>query len=166
MTDPGKKLREEVYRRDGYRCVVCGSPNITFQHRQASGQGGRGSKAPKLTAADGLSACLLDNQAFEADLQTRAIANGWKVKRFTPVPAAEVPVWYRVEQQWYLLNPDGSRDPLTEEQASEYRVLAGTLEVIYAPNSLSEANVFPLAEREIAHGQGEIGLDWALDGRR
>lgn len=50
---------------------------------------------------------------------------GWKVRRYSPVEAFLVPVWYRNEGHWYLLNRDGSRDFLTDGEALEYRELAG-----------------------------------------
>jgi hypothetical protein len=60
-------------------------------------------------------------------MQDKALFYGWKVRRFTPVPVASVPVYYPVEQAWFLLDRFGARDRLTEGDANELRVLAGIL---------------------------------------
>lgn len=123
MTAPTQKVRLIVYRRDSDRCVACGSVVwLEFQHRQAVGMGG--SKV-KPNPADGIVLCTLCNAACEADMQTRALLCGWKVKRFTPAPVGLVPVWYPFERAWFLLNVDGSRDRLLEFEAMEYMTLAG-----------------------------------------
>lgn len=123
MSAPTKKVRDIVYQRDNHRCVSCGSIiNLTFQHRRAVGMGG--SKIPP-TPDEGLTACMICNAGFEADMQDVALLNGWKVRKFTRVWPSMIPVWYRIEGAWYKLNRDGSRDFLTDGEAAEYRELAG-----------------------------------------
>ncbi len=78
MTAPTKQVRGWTYLRDGFRCVAFGARDaLTWQHREASGNGGRGRKAPALTTADGLTLCYLCNEACEAEGQQRALALGW-----------------------------------------------------------------------------------------
>lgn len=125
MTAPTKKVRDLVYRRDNNRCISCGSHiSLSFQHRQATGMGG--SKVKPLPH-EGLTACLPCNESFEADKQSDALYWGWKVRRFCPVAVDVVPVYYRIEAAWFLLNADGSRDRINEATANEYRTLAGIL---------------------------------------
>lgn len=127
MTAPTAKVREETYRRDGHQCISCGNRGmLEWNHRQSSGMGG---SKYKPNPADGVTSCRICNQAYEAELQERALLNGWKVRRFCPVVVALVPVYYPFEHQWYLLNTDGSRDPLTETEAAEYRGMAGLLPI-------------------------------------
>lgn len=128
VTAPTAKVRALTYSRDNNMCVVCGSRySLEWQHRQASGHGGRGRKAPALTPADGLTACTFCNAGFEAQGQDDALYYGWKVRRFCPVPVWSVPVFYRAENTWFLLNRDGSRDRLIQSEADELRALAGIL---------------------------------------
>lgn len=123
MTAPTPKVRELTYRRDGYRCVSCGSPiRLEWQHRQAVGMGGSNHKP---NAAEGITSCTICNGAYEAELQTRALLCGWKVRRFCAMPVESVPVWYPLEQAWFVLNVDGSRDQLIEVNAMELMAMAG-----------------------------------------
>jgi hypothetical protein len=98
---PSREVRAAVYERDRARCIYCGDPRITFQHRRAVGAGG--SKIPTLEV-DGLAACQKHNDRFESDLQTIALRNGWKVRRWVADPA-RVPVWYACESTWCVLDP-------------------------------------------------------------
>jgi hypothetical protein len=126
MTAPASALRKLVEERDEHQCVACGHDyNLEFQHRQASGMGGRGKKAPALTAADGMLLCRGCNQGAEAAGQKTAIERGWKVRRNSPTPNDLVPVFYTVEGLWYLLNVSGTRSLLSAIEAWELRVLAG-----------------------------------------
>lgn len=128
MTAPTQKVRQLTERRDGC-CLMCTSVvNLEWNHRQNSGHGGRGSKAPKVTPADGVMLCKFCNQIIEAnaDRQADAIARGYKVKRFSPVLPEHVPVWYRGEG-WFLLDRFGARDRLDQATADELRALAGIL---------------------------------------
>lgn len=125
MTAPTAKIREITYRRDGHRCISCGNiAPLEWNHRQSSGMGG---SKYKPNPADGVTSCTICNRGYEAELQSKALYYGWKVRRFTPVAVRHVPVWYPFENKWYLLNPDGSRDLLEEATAAEYRGMAGTL---------------------------------------
>lgn len=99
MSAPTLSIRTSVYRRDGWRCVACGSLSLTFQHRRAVGMGG--SKV-KPTPEDGLALCGGCNDRCERDLQTVALLHGWKVRRWaTPT---DIPVYYPRERAWYRLD--------------------------------------------------------------
>lgn len=96
---PTDETRQAVYFRDGFRCVMCGALDLTFQHRRAVGMGGS-RNVP--TAVDGLALCATCNAACEAELQAVALANGWKVRRWVSSPE-RVPVFYPHDGFWYRL---------------------------------------------------------------
>jgi hypothetical protein len=98
VSAPTETVRAAVYRRDGSQCVACLAAQLTFQHRRAVGMGG--SKI-RPGAVDGLTLCLVCNEACEAEMQTLALANGWKAKKWTD--PTKVPVFYPHEFQWYRL---------------------------------------------------------------
>lgn len=104
MADPTGKVRRGVKERDGERCVACGTQwGITFQHRRAVGIGG--SKI-RPGYADGLAACGPCNVEFERGMQTLALLNGWKVRRWVKDPA-RVPYYHSASGRWYALTDDG-----------------------------------------------------------
>ncbi|WP_417510614.1 hypothetical protein [Microbacterium sp.] len=103
MTAPTREIRDAVYGRDGRRCVMCGALELTFQHRRAVGMGGS-RNVP--TAVDGLTLCMVCNEACERELQTKALANGWKVRKWVASPE-RVPVFFPHEFAWFRL--DGVR---------------------------------------------------------
>lgn len=116
MTTPTPVVRAVTYERDDHRCVSCGTlATITYQHRAAEGMGGRKAR-PRLE--EGLTACALCNAAYEGSLQVRALAYGWKVRRFVVEQglAAQVPVRYALSG-WHLLFNDGRRVPIKEGTA-------------------------------------------------
>lgn len=131
MTAPTKKLRELVYSRDGRKCVECGSEsNLSFGHREASGTGGRGTKAPALTAADGVTQCVPCNVAAESYGQQKALHSGHKIRRNRGgVPATRIPVYYRPEDAWFLLDVSGKRFRTTPTHAAELLAAAGSLHI-------------------------------------
>lgn len=131
MTAATKKLRELVYSRDGRKCVECGTErNLSFGHREASGAGGRGSKAPALTAADGITQCLPCNQAAESYGQQKALHAGHKIRRNRGnIPASQIPVYYRSEDAWFLLDEFGKRFRTTPTHAAELLAAAGSLHI-------------------------------------
>lgn len=72
VTAPSRQVRAWTYLRDGFRCLSCGARDgLSWQHREASGSGGRGVKAPELTTADGVTLCLLCNEGCEGAGQDR-----------------------------------------------------------------------------------------------
>jgi hypothetical protein len=128
MTAPTKQLRALIYLRDNNQCVDCGtSDGLTFQHRESSGHGGRGKRAPELTAADGLTLCILCNQACEAAGQTRALELGYKIRRNRITPADLIPYFDGNRRAWFLPETDGSRTPIIEADAQTFLVAAGNL---------------------------------------
>lgn len=99
---PTPSTRETVYTRDGNRCVACHTPDtLTFQHRRAVGMGG--TKNPP-HPTDGLVLCATCNTAAESNMQTLALAFGWKVRRWAN--PTRVPVYYPHEFAWYRLDGD------------------------------------------------------------
>ena len=133
MTLPTKQIRGWTYLRDGFRCLNCGTPEgLSWQHRESSGHGGRGSKAPKLRTADGLTLCIVCNQACEAEGQDRALALGWKIRRNRGVIlASQIPFYDCNDRTWYLpceLIIDGPyRQPINASLAQELLFAAGNL---------------------------------------
>ena len=118
MTAPTPKVRAATYLRDLHRCVSCGtSEGLTWHHRAATGNGGRGGKAPLLTPADGLTACGLCNMRFESDMQTVALRSGWKLKKFRQVPACEIPYRDAMTGLWWLPDVEGFRHQVTVQEA-------------------------------------------------
>lgn len=99
MSKPTKETRAAVYLRDGYRCVMCGALDLTFQHRRGVGTGGSKLLPPPV---DGLALCGVCNQRCEGDMQGRALAHGWKVRRWVQNPEL-VPVFYPFEFSWFRL---------------------------------------------------------------
>jgi hypothetical protein len=100
LSAPTARVRAEVYARDGLQCVCCGTDRaLEFQHRAAVGMGG--SKI-RPTAEEGLTACSEHNSRFEHDLQTIALAYGWKVKRWVKAPCL-VPVFHQPLHTWFRL---------------------------------------------------------------
>lgn len=89
----------------------------TFQHRQASGHGGRGKKAPRLVPSDGLLLCALCNMRCESDYQEIALLAGWKLRRNTRVPSWELPYRDNVTGLWWLPDRDGFRMQVTRREA-------------------------------------------------
>lgn len=126
MTAPSQKVREATYRRDGYRCVSCGAQwPLSWQHRSASGHGGRGRKAPALTPADGLTACIPCNGRFESDLQELALHNGWKLRRHILMTADQVPFYDRNLGGYFLPDTEGRAHPVKAAEAIELITAAG-----------------------------------------
>lgn len=127
MTAPTEKVRTATYARDGFSCVCCGSfDGLSWQHRESSGHGGRGPKAPTLTTADGVTACLLCNQRFEHDLQQTALTLGWKVKRNRLMPSHEIPFFNRNTREWYLPDVAGGKQRILPVNAAELLAAAGS----------------------------------------
>lgn len=127
MTAPVEWVRAATYRRDSYLCADCGvTTGLSWQHRESSGHGGRGKRAPKLTPADGVTLCLPCNQACEAEGQERALHMGWKLRRFRGgISSAEVPFYVRWARQWVLPDVNGGRRVIAEALAQELLAAAG-----------------------------------------
>lgn len=115
--------------RDGHRCLSCGTRDVlTWQHREASGNGGRGKKAPALTTADGCTLCFWCNGSAEAEGQERALALGYKIRRNRgDVKASNIPVFDISDRKWYLLDEVGGRKVCAPITALELLDAAGSL---------------------------------------
>lgn len=99
MSAPTSAVRRAVYVRDVFRCVACHSHDpLTFQHRAAVGMGGSKIR-PGVVA--GITLCIRCNQACEAEMQSLALASGWKIRRFASPEL--VPVRYPHEFGWFRL---------------------------------------------------------------
>lgn len=115
---------DRIFARDGFRCVRCGSPELTLQHRRAKGMGGLGEKSATLVLSDGLSMCMQCNQACEAGGQDEALRCGWKLHRNSLVPSYDVPYYERRTGNWYLPDSAGGRKWVDPVWASERVQLA------------------------------------------
>lgn len=105
MVAPSARNRGLVLLRDGQRCVRCGvrtSP-LEMQHRQAVGSGGSDIRPLPHQLATACSNC---NWRFESDLQTEALACGWKVRRWVK-DARRVPMFHKPRAAWGYLNALG-----------------------------------------------------------
>lgn len=129
MTAPTKSVRDLTYLRDGFRCVACGSHDLLeWNHREASGHGGRGRKAPKLTPADGVTLCTFCNQGLEADGQDRGLALGWKLRRNRGrMQSCEIPYYDTNDRVFYLPSVTGERVPVNPNLAQELLEASGNL---------------------------------------
>jgi hypothetical protein len=120
MTPPTARVRTLTYERDGFRCTSCGSMvNLEWQHRESSGHGGRGKKAPVLTPADGITTCALCNPRYEGDMQPLALASGWKLRRNRLLLASEIPFWNRNTGEYWLPDTRGTKSILCKAEALE-----------------------------------------------
>lgn len=133
MTAPTRQVRGHTYLRDNHRCVAAADGQcmggLEWNHRESSGHGGRGSKAPALTTADGVTACSGHNARFESDMQSLALAMGWKLKRNRRIAAADVPYFDTNDRTWYLPGIGSTRTAIIPALAQELVAAAGGLKV-------------------------------------
>lgn len=125
MVAPSPKDRGLVLLRDGQRCVACftrTSP-LEMQHRQAVGAGGSKVRPQPHELATACSTC---NRRFESDLQTEALALGWKVRRWVD-DASRVPMFNRPRNAWGLLTRDGGVALLSS------RAAVAQMQEVYGP---------------------------------
>jgi hypothetical protein len=133
MTAPSAKVRKQTYLRDGSRCVNCGASSpLEWNHRESSGHGGRGRKAPPLTPADGVTSCGPCNSAFEHAGQAKALQLGHKIRRnrgsrLNPFPSHRIPYWDHTSQLWFLPDVDGGKTPIHNSLAQELLAAAGSI---------------------------------------
>ena len=129
MTKPSQKVRGHTYLRDNHRCVAASNQcagGIEWNHRENSGSGGRGSKAPELTTADGVTLCTSHNQRLEADLQDLGWAMGWKILRNRgSLPASAIPYFDCTDRLWYLPGEGATKQEINATTAQELLELAG-----------------------------------------
>lgn len=102
--------------RDVDQCVATGRTDaLTQQHRRAVGMGGSKIR-PMITDLLTLTAEI--NDRCERDLQTMALAYGWKVRRWVKDPAA-VPVFYPCRFGWARLTIGGEALPIHADEAAQ-----------------------------------------------
>lgn len=101
--------RQDIFDRDGRRCLKCGSREVTMQHRRAKGMGGLGKKHPKLTCADGVALCGVHNTEAEGSGQAEALRFGWKIPRLCPVASSNIPYFDMLTRTWWLPDDTGRR---------------------------------------------------------
>lgn len=105
MVAPSPRVRGLVLLRDGNRCVSCGARTspLEMQHRQAVGHGGSKKRPDTFELA---TACSVCNARFESDLQSEALAFGWKVRRWVG-HAGLVPMFNKPRATWGRLTVEG-----------------------------------------------------------
>lgn len=129
MTAPTARVRRDTKHRD-QTCVAgptgCWG-DLEWNHRENSGSGGRGSKAPKVTTADGVMLCTRHNQALESDVTflVAGLHMGWKLKKNRLIPADGVPYFHRPTREWRLPDAVGGFRVLTDTHAVELVEAAG-----------------------------------------
>jgi hypothetical protein len=105
------RVRETVYKRDGYACVVAHtaygaqcSDELTIQHRVTRGMG---SSARFDEPKHLLAMCGYHNFLDTADSVFRdfCVARGYSVKRWAALDAGVIPVHY--SDGWFLLQGEG-----------------------------------------------------------
>ena len=123
-----ERLREKVYKRDGYGCVACRvifrfenafRDDLTIQHRVSRGMGG--SARYDTSMAFLISFCAGHNLAetAEAKFAQQCIDYGWAVPRWVVDrgwPIETVPVRYH--DGWWMLD-DVDRVPVTDKIARD-----------------------------------------------
>lgn len=115
MAAPTVTVRRLVLGRDRSRCVACGTHTspLEMQHRQAVGAGGNKVRPEPHELATACSSC---NMRFESDMQTEALASGWKVRRWVKEPGL-VPMLNVTANRWGLLTSTGGVVLITERDA-------------------------------------------------
>lgn len=113
--------RSTVYGRDGNRCVACGSgQERTVQHRVSKGMGG---SARWDSPGWLLTFCNRCNTRLEQDPQfaQEGREKGWKLPR-NQQPNHHTPVFYTVEDAWFILDQEGYREPypVTAEEKARF----------------------------------------------
>lgn len=124
MTATPKRLLRALDARDGHLCAAhglrCDPRTLTPQHRGNRGHGGRPS-------ADVITNLIWLCSALNGEIESIAVAAagarhwGWKISSFAD--ASTIPVF--ICGTWWLLNPDGTRTRLRDDEAAELRVLYG-----------------------------------------
>jgi hypothetical protein len=124
MTATPKRLLRALDTRDGHRCAFhgpyCDTATLVPQHRANRGMGGR---ASLMVIENLLWSCAEYNGRIESDAKWANEARARGIKISTHHDPSQVPVW--MFEQWWLLNPDGTRSQLTWDEAAELRALYG-----------------------------------------
>ena len=119
MTGIPTKVRSIVETRADGRCEGCGLRTTTeLHHRLFRSRGGPHSPENLLALCGWGNHTGCHGAAHSGRL---GAARGWAVHSWhTP---GDVPVW--MQEAWWLLNTDGTRSPLTPDEAAELRALHG-----------------------------------------
>lgn len=106
-----KRALRALEARDGRVCVMTGTTGdrLVPQHR-AGGMGGRKNKhsLPRLLWLDSIA-----NDLIESDPEWQALALAYGVKISLHVAPERVPVFFRHEHAWFVLEGDGRREVST-----------------------------------------------------
>lgn len=155
MTAPTEKVRRQTRDRDRL-CVVANSScfgGLQWNHREASGNGGRGSKAPKVTPADGVMMCAHHNALLESDghFLRYGLMQGWKLKRNRLIASHEVPFWDNNRCQWRLPDIHGGAVEVSETEAIELIEAAGGYTKRTVVHSPAESLIPVVGRPDAAH---------------
>ena len=105
-----KKEFEKYLKRDGGRCLHCGTTEaLAPNHRANRGHGGsKKSEVPSNVVI----LCSLFNGLIESDAKAAGMAKrfGWKISRYDN--PREMPVYDTVTATWWLFNDDFTRERL------------------------------------------------------
>lgn len=100
------EIAQLVFERDDRQCAHCGiSRHLSIQHRRGRGAGG----SKRLEGPENKTLlCWVHNSRIEGDYVAAEEARqlGWKVDRFDPREAWEVPIWHKT-LGWRQLLPNG-----------------------------------------------------------
>lgn len=131
MTAPTAKVRGLTFLRDRNRCVAASDAcygRLEWNHREASGHGGRGKKAGAVTPADGVILCSSHNARLEsdADFRRKGLSLGWKLSRYRGgLSSDEIPFYDVNEREWFLPDVEGNRRRIIPAVALELVEAAG-----------------------------------------
>lgn len=124
MTATPKRLLRALDARDGHVCAwhgeICDPDTLVPQHRANRGQGGRAS----LMVIENL--VWIDSETngmAESDPTYARLARARGIKISSHKNPADIPVW--IGEAWWLLNTDGTRTRLRDDEAAELRALHG-----------------------------------------
>lgn len=108
-TGPDPVTREQVYRRDLGRCVVCGDAGEQIHHRAARRMGGSSNPAINLPS-NLLLVCQGSHGRIESHRED-ALDRGWLISQHNQTPASQIPCeWHH---RTVLLHDDGSVEDVT-----------------------------------------------------
>ena len=116
------RVREQILRRAGGRCEICGAtmPVSQIHHRRPRGMGGSKDTASG-TAANGIAIHPRCHSTVESNREL-ALTKGWLLLQGADPAATPVKLW----DGYYLLAEDGTLTPLSPGSRIGRAVSAGT----------------------------------------